>query len=94
MLWLKSKVTKFVYTKYLNWVSTYHKNYSLIELLTTLNIINNNKKIIITAREFLERSMKSGSKQSSAEMKSLCLGLFEAMNDKSIALQHHRKTNQ
>ncbi|KAM3965013.1 coiled-coil domain-containing protein 149 [Aphomia sociella] len=46
-------------------------------------------------REFLDINSKTGLKRSSAaELKSLCLGLFEALNDKSIALQHQRKTNQ
>ncbi|XP_022115098.2 coiled-coil domain-containing protein 149 [Pieris rapae] len=46
-------------------------------------------------REYLNSNTKSGLKKSSlTELKSLCLGLFEALNDKSIALQHQRKTNQ
>ncbi|XP_072932663.1 coiled-coil domain-containing protein 149 isoform X1 [Epargyreus clarus] len=46
-------------------------------------------------REYLDINSKTGLKRSSAaELKSLCLGLFEALNDKSIALQHQRKTNQ
>ncbi|XP_013173227.1 PREDICTED: coiled-coil domain-containing protein 149 [Papilio xuthus] len=46
-------------------------------------------------REYLDTNSKTGLKRSSAaELKSLCLGLFEALNDKSIALQHQRKTNQ
>ncbi|CAB3254726.1 unnamed protein product [Arctia plantaginis] len=47
-------------------------------------------------REFLDNiNSKNSMKQASAsELKSLCLGLFEALNDKSIALQHQRKTNQ
>ncbi|CAG4930088.1 unnamed protein product [Colias eurytheme] len=46
-------------------------------------------------REYLNINSKSGLKRSSVtELKSLCLGLFEALNDKSIALQHQRKTNQ
>ncbi|CAK1585364.1 unnamed protein product [Parnassius mnemosyne] len=46
-------------------------------------------------REYLNINSKTGLKRSSAaEFKSLCLGLFEALNDKSIALQHQRKTNQ
>ncbi|KAI5646083.1 hypothetical protein NE865_01976 [Phthorimaea operculella] len=46
-------------------------------------------------REFLDNNSKTGLKRTSAaELKSLCLGLFEALNDKSIALQHQRKTNQ
>ncbi|RVE43623.1 hypothetical protein evm_011707 [Chilo suppressalis] len=46
-------------------------------------------------REFLDVNSKTGFKRSSApELKSVCLGLFEALNDKSIALQHQRKTNQ
>ncbi|CAH2084715.1 unnamed protein product [Euphydryas editha] len=46
-------------------------------------------------REFLNINSKTGLKRSSAdELKSLCLGLFEALSDKSIALQHQRKTNQ
>ncbi|XP_049872241.1 coiled-coil domain-containing protein 149 [Pectinophora gossypiella] len=46
-------------------------------------------------RDFLDINSKTGLKRNSAaEMKSLCLGLFEALNDKSIALQHQRKTNQ
>ncbi|XP_026318994.1 coiled-coil domain-containing protein 149 isoform X2 [Hyposmocoma kahamanoa] len=46
-------------------------------------------------REFLDINSKTGLKRTSAaELKSLCLGLFEALNDKSIALQHQRKTNQ
>ncbi|KPJ19851.1 Coiled-coil domain-containing protein 149-B [Papilio machaon] len=46
-------------------------------------------------REYLDTNSKTGLKRNSAaELKSLCLGLFEALNDKSIALQHQRKTNQ
>ncbi|XP_068634036.1 coiled-coil domain-containing protein 149 isoform X2 [Battus philenor] len=46
-------------------------------------------------REYLDLTSKTGLKRNSAgELKSLCLGLFEALNDKSIALQHQRKTNQ
>ncbi|XP_047990588.1 coiled-coil domain-containing protein 149 isoform X2 [Leguminivora glycinivorella] len=46
-------------------------------------------------REYLEVNSKTGLKRTSAgELKSICLGLFEALNDKSIALQHQRKTNQ
>ncbi|XP_038213951.1 coiled-coil domain-containing protein 149 [Zerene cesonia] len=46
-------------------------------------------------REYLTINSKPGLKRSSVtELKSLCLGLFEALNDKSIALQHQRKTNQ
>ncbi|XP_045769610.1 coiled-coil domain-containing protein 149 [Maniola jurtina] len=46
-------------------------------------------------REYLDINSKTGLKRNSAsELKSLCLGLFEALNDKSIALQHQRKTNQ
>ncbi|CAH2241723.1 coiled-coil domain-containing protein 149 [Pararge aegeria] len=46
-------------------------------------------------REYLEINSKTGLKRNSAaELKSLCLGLFEALNDKSIALQHQRRTNQ
>ncbi|XP_046978240.1 coiled-coil domain-containing protein 149 [Vanessa cardui] len=46
-------------------------------------------------RELLDINSKTGLKRTSAtELKSLCLGLFEALNDKSIALQHQRKTNQ
>lgn len=50
----------------------------------------------VSVREFLDNIYsKAGLKQgSAAELKSLCLGLFEALNDKSIALQHQRKTNQ
>ncbi|CAH2047103.1 unnamed protein product, partial [Iphiclides podalirius] len=45
-------------------------------------------------REYLNINTKTGLKRSSAaELKSLCLGLIEALNDKSIALQHQRKTN-
>lgn len=29
-----------------------------------------------------------------ADMKSLCLGLLEALNDKSLALSHQRKANR
>lgn len=51
--------------------------------------------LLFTVREFLDINSKTGLKRSSvAELKSLCLGLFEALNDKSIALQHQRKTNQ
>ncbi|CAG9562751.1 unnamed protein product [Danaus chrysippus] len=46
-------------------------------------------------REYLDINSKTGLKRGSAqELKRLCLGLFEALNDKSIALQHQRKTNQ
>lgn len=46
-------------------------------------------------REFFETNSKSGLKRSSAaELKSLCMSLFESLNDKSVALQHQRKTNQ
>ncbi|XP_052741106.1 coiled-coil domain-containing protein 149 [Bicyclus anynana] len=46
-------------------------------------------------REYLDVNSKTGLKRNSAaELKSLCLGLFEALNDKSIALQHQRRTNQ
>ncbi|XP_063535019.1 coiled-coil domain-containing protein 149 [Cydia strobilella] len=46
-------------------------------------------------REYLEVNSRTGLKRTSAaELKSICLGLFEALNDKSIALQHQRKTNQ
>ncbi|XP_073955636.1 coiled-coil domain-containing protein 149 [Choristoneura fumiferana] len=46
-------------------------------------------------REYLDVNSKGGSKRTSAgELKSICLGLFEALNDKSTALQHQRKTNQ
>lgn len=46
-------------------------------------------------REYLNINTRAGLKKSSAaELKSLCLGLIEALNDKSIALQHQRKTNQ
>ncbi|KAI8421712.1 hypothetical protein MSG28_009688 [Choristoneura fumiferana] len=45
-------------------------------------------------REYLDVNSKGGSKRTSAgELKSICLGLFEALNDKSTALQHQRKTN-
>nr|XP_032516844.1 coiled-coil domain-containing protein 149-A [Danaus plexippus plexippus] len=46
-------------------------------------------------REYLDINSKTGLKRGSAqELKRICLGLFEALNDKSIALQHQRKTNQ
>lgn len=58
-------------------------------MITKSNLFN------LTVREFLDINSKTGLKRSSAaELKSLCLGLFEALNDKSIALQHQRKTNQ
>lgn len=48
----------------------------------------------IAVREYLNPNTKALKKTSLTELKSLCLGLFEALNDKSIALQHQRKTNQ
>ncbi|KAL4713180.1 hypothetical protein ACJJTC_018825 [Scirpophaga incertulas] len=46
-------------------------------------------------RELLNSKSKTALKNSSvAELKSVCMGLLEAFNDKSIALQHQRKTNQ
>ncbi|GBP81816.1 Coiled-coil domain-containing protein 149 [Eumeta japonica] len=46
-------------------------------------------------KDFLDQNLKSGLKRTSiSDLKSLCMGLFEALSDKSIALQHQRKTNQ
>ncbi|CAG9787797.1 unnamed protein product [Diatraea saccharalis] len=79
---------------------------TLTKYKTLLDNRNNNEAInlkkgfvdVMTQRqvkEFLDVNTKTGQKRNSAtELKSLCLGLFEALNDKSIALQHQRKTNQ
>ncbi|XP_011558719.3 coiled-coil domain-containing protein 149 [Plutella xylostella] len=46
-------------------------------------------------REYLDTNSKTGLKRASvSELKSLSLGLLEALSDKSTALQHQRRTNQ
>ncbi|XP_050679154.1 coiled-coil domain-containing protein 149 isoform X1 [Leptidea sinapis] len=44
-------------------------------------------------REYLSLNFKGLKKNSISELKSICLGLIDALHDKSVALQHQRKTN-
>lgn len=90
-LQVEKEIVKRTLTKYKTLLDNRSKNYSL-HIKKGFADVMTQKQV----REFLDNiNSKSSMKQSSAaELKSLCLGLFEALNDKSVALQHQRKTNQ
>ncbi|XP_022834964.1 coiled-coil domain-containing protein 149 [Spodoptera litura] len=90
-LQVEKEIIKRTLTKYKTLLDNRSKNYSL-QMKKGFADVMTQKQV----REFLDNIYsKAGLKQgSAAELKSLCLGLFEALNDKSIALQHQRKTNQ
>ncbi|XP_053604684.1 coiled-coil domain-containing protein 149 [Plodia interpunctella] len=89
-LQVEKEIIKRTLTKYKTLLDNRHKNDSL-NLKKGFTDVMTQKQL----REFLDVNSKTGMKRSSAtELKSICLGLFEALNDKSIALQHQRKTNQ
>ncbi|CAD0201805.1 unnamed protein product [Chrysodeixis includens] len=90
-LQVEKEILKRTLTKYKTLLDNRSKNYSM-HIKKGFADVMTQKQV----REFLDNiNSKSGLKQSSAaELKSLCLGLFEALNDKSVALQHQRKTNQ
>ncbi|XP_026748817.2 coiled-coil domain-containing protein 149 [Galleria mellonella] len=89
-LQVEKEIIKRTLTKYKTLLDNRNKNDSL-NLKKGFADVMTQKQV----REFLDINSKTGLKRSSAaELKSLCLGLFEALNDKSIALQHQRKTNQ
>ncbi|XP_060801501.1 coiled-coil domain-containing protein 149 isoform X2 [Amyelois transitella] len=87
---VEKEIIKRTLTKYKTLLDNRNKNDS-VKLKKGFSDVMTQKQL----REFLDINSKSGMKRSSAaELKSICLGLFEALNDKSIALQHQRKTNQ
>ncbi|XP_075975177.1 coiled-coil domain-containing protein 149-like [Anticarsia gemmatalis] len=90
-LQVEKEIVKRTLTKYKTLLDNRNKNYSL-HIKKGFADVMTQKQV----REFLDNiNSKTGMKQNSAaELKSLCLGLFEALNDKSVALQHQRKTNQ
>ncbi|KAL0830544.1 hypothetical protein ABMA28_002702 [Loxostege sticticalis] len=89
-LQVEKEIIKRTLTKYKSLLDNRNKNDSLNFKKGFADVMTQKQ-----VREFLDINSKTGLKRSSAaELKSLCLGLFEALNDKSIALQHQRKTNQ
>ncbi|KAG6448861.1 hypothetical protein O3G_MSEX005724 [Manduca sexta] len=89
-LQVEKEILKQTLNKYKSLLHNRNKSYSW-HLKKGISDIMTQKQV----KEYLENHAKGGTKQNSAsEMKALCLGLFEALNDKSIALQHQRKTNQ
>ncbi|XP_063826709.1 coiled-coil domain-containing protein 149 [Ostrinia nubilalis] len=89
-LQVEKEIIKRTLTKYKTLLDNRNKNDSLNFKKGFADVMTQKQ-----VREFLDINSKTGLKRSSAaELKSLCLGLFEALNDKSIALQHQRKTNQ
>ncbi|XP_059057214.1 coiled-coil domain-containing protein 149 [Achroia grisella] len=89
-LQVEKEIIKRTLTKYKTLLDNRNKNESLSFKKGFADVMTQKQ-----VREFLDTNSKTGLKRSSAaELKSVCLGLFEALNDKSIALQHQRKTNQ
>nr|XP_021197211.2 coiled-coil domain-containing protein 149 [Helicoverpa armigera] len=90
-LQVEKEIVKRTLTKYKTLLDNRNKNYS-VHMKKGFADVMTQKQV----REFLDNiTSKTGLKQgSTTELRSLCLGLFEALNDKSIALQHQRKTNQ
>ncbi|KAJ0183258.1 hypothetical protein K1T71_001234 [Dendrolimus kikuchii] len=89
-LQVEKEIIKRTLTKYKTLLDNRNKdNYSL-QLKKGFTDVMTQKQV----REFLDINLKGTRQRSAAELKSICLGLFEALNDKSIALQHQRKTNQ
>lgn len=90
-LQVEKEIVKRTLTKYKTLLDNRSQNYSLHVKKGFADVMTQKQ-----VRTFLDSiNSKNNLKQSSAaELKSLCLGLFEALNDKSVALQHQRKTNQ
>ncbi|XP_004932656.1 coiled-coil domain-containing protein 149 isoform X1 [Bombyx mori] len=89
-LQIENELIKRNLSKYKTLLDNRSRNYS-VHLKKGFADVMTQKQV----KEFLENNLKSNSKHNSAaELKSVCLGLFEALNDKSTALQHQRKTNQ
>ncbi|CAK1555339.1 unnamed protein product [Leptosia nina] len=89
-LQVEKEIVKRALTKYKALLDSRSKN-NMINLRNDFADVMTQQQV----REYLSNNSKTGLKRTSVtELKSLCLGLFEALNDKSIALQHQRKTNQ
>lgn len=89
-LQVEKEIIKRTLTKYKSLLDNRSKNNYSMQLKEGFADVMTQKQV----RDYLDTNIKVTRHSSVGELKSICLGLFEALNDKSIALQHQRKTNQ